>query len=91
MQLLITAAHSLGYGGCWMSAPVVAAEGLERVLGVEPPAQLVALVPVGRPAGAAEALRAAAARRDPQLPLERRGLCSVGRYPVTNGQSENIG
>jgi hypothetical protein len=35
-----------------MSAPVVAAEGLERVLGVEPPAQLVALVPIGRPAGA---------------------------------------
>ena len=52
VQLLITAAHSLGYGGCWMSAPVVAAEGLERVLGVEPPAQLVALVPSGRPAGA---------------------------------------
>jgi nitroreductase len=52
VQLLITAAHSMGYGGCWMSSPVVAAEGLESVLGVEPPAQIVALVPIGRPAGA---------------------------------------
>jgi nitroreductase len=62
VQLLITAAHSMGYGGCWMSAPVVAAEGLERVLGVEPPAQLVALVPIGRPAGAP--------KRSGRLPLD---------------------
>jgi nitroreductase len=62
VQLLITAAHSMGCGGCWMSAPVVAAEGLEQVLGVEPPAQLVALVPIGRPAGAP--------RRSGRLPLE---------------------
>jgi len=50
VQLFITAAHVLGYGACWMSAPVVAAEQLERILEVEPPARLVALVPVGRPA-----------------------------------------
>jgi nitroreductase len=62
VQLLITAAHSLGYGACWMSAPVVAAEGLERVLDVEPPAQLVALVPIGRPAGAP--------KRSGRLPLD---------------------
>jgi len=51
VQLLITAAHALGYGACWMSAPVVAYEELERLLEVEPPAQLVALVPIGRPTG----------------------------------------
>jgi nitroreductase len=51
VQLLVTAAHALGYGACWMSAPVLAAEGLEEALGVEPPARLVALVPMGRPAG----------------------------------------
>jgi nitroreductase len=62
VQLLITAAHSLGYGACWMSAPVLAAEGLERVLGVEAPAQLVALVPAGRPAGSP--------RRSGRLPLD---------------------
>lgn len=50
VQLLITAAHALGYGGCWMSAPVIACEAIECILGVEPPARLVALVPIGRPA-----------------------------------------
>jgi nitroreductase len=50
VQLLVTAAHDLGYGACWMSAPVVAAEEFEEILGVEPPAQLVAVVPVGKPA-----------------------------------------
>lgn len=50
VQLLITAAHALGYGACWMSAPVIACEAIERILDVAPPARLVALVPVGRPA-----------------------------------------
>lgn len=50
VQLLITAAHALGYGACWMSAPVVACEEIEHLLGVASPAKLVALVPVGRPA-----------------------------------------
>ena len=51
VQLLCTAAHALGYGTCWMTAPVLAAEAIARILGVEAPARLVALVPVGRPAG----------------------------------------
>jgi len=50
IQLLITAAHALGYGACWMTAPVIAVEEIERILGIEPPARLIALVPVGRPA-----------------------------------------
>jgi nitroreductase len=49
VQLLITAAQAIGYGACWMSAPVLAAERLEELLGVKPPARLVALVPLGRP------------------------------------------
>ena len=63
VQLLITAAHAMGYGSCWMSAPVLAAEGLEAVLGVRPPSQLVAIVPVGRPAGSP--------RRSGRLPLDQ--------------------
>jgi nitroreductase len=51
VQLLCTAAHALGYGTCWMTAPVLGAPAIERLLGVEPPARLVAVVPVGRPAG----------------------------------------
>lgn len=51
VQLLCTAAHALGYGSCWMTAPVLAAPAIERLLGVDPPARLAALVPMGRPAG----------------------------------------
>ena len=49
VQLLCTAAHAMGYGACWMTAPVLAAPAIEALLGVEPPARLVAVVPVGRP------------------------------------------
>jgi len=62
LQVLITAAYTLGYGACWMTAPVIAAEQLEQVLGVEQPARLVALVPIGRPASAL--------RRSSRLPLD---------------------
>ena len=51
VQLFCTAAHALGYGACWMTAPVLGALAIEELLGVEPPAKLVAVVPVGRPAG----------------------------------------
>jgi nitroreductase len=51
VQLVCTAAHALGYGSCWMTAPVLAAPAIERLLGVDPEARLVALVPLGRPAG----------------------------------------
>jgi nitroreductase len=51
VQLLCTAAHALGYGSCWMTAPVLAAPAIERLLGVDAEARLVAVVPVGRPAG----------------------------------------
>lgn len=51
VQLLCTAAHVLGYGSCWMTAPVLGAAAIEQALGVQPPARLVALVPIGRPVG----------------------------------------
>lgn len=51
VQLLCTAAHALGYGACWMTAPVLGAPAVETLLDVRPPARLVAVVPIGRPAG----------------------------------------
>ncbi|MEI6727997.1 MAG: nitroreductase family protein, partial [Actinomycetes bacterium] len=51
VQLFCTAAHALGYGACWMTAPVLAAPAIEALLGAEPRAHLAAVVPVGRPAG----------------------------------------
>jgi nitroreductase len=47
VQVLITAAHALAYGACWLSAPVLAAPRLEELLGVVEPARLVAIVAVG--------------------------------------------
>ena len=40
----------MGYGSCWMTAPVLAAPAIEELLGVAAPARLVAVVPIGRPA-----------------------------------------
>jgi nitroreductase len=45
VQLFTTSAHSLGYATCWSCAPIVAAERLEAILEVAPPARLVALGP----------------------------------------------
>jgi nitroreductase len=50
VQLLSTSAHAMGYAACWTCAPIVAGERLEELLDVAPPARLVALVPIGRPA-----------------------------------------
>ena len=49
VQLLCTAAHAMGYGSCWMTAPVLAAPAIETLLGVQDPMRLVAVVPIGRP------------------------------------------
>jgi len=62
LQLLCTAAHALGYGSCWMTAPVIAAPAIEQLLGVDASARLAALVPIGRPAGRP--------RRSPRRPVD---------------------
>jgi nitroreductase len=49
VENLLLAAHALGYGACWMNPPFIAKGALEAILGVEPPWDLQALVPVGRP------------------------------------------
>jgi len=50
VQLLSTSAHAMGYAACWTCAPIVAGERLEELLEVRPPARLMALVRIGRPA-----------------------------------------
>ena len=62
VQMLLVAAHAMGYGACWMCAPVTAAPAIERILGIESPERLAALVPIGRPAHAV--------RPRPRRPLE---------------------
>ena len=63
VQLLVTAAHAMGYGACWMTAPVIAAPAIEDLLGAPAGARLAAVVPVGRPAGRP--------RRSTRLPLAK--------------------
>jgi len=49
IENLLLAAHSLGYGTCWLRVPFMAKDELEELLVVRPPWYLIALVPVGRP------------------------------------------
>lgn len=44
---LLLAAHALGYGGCWMTGPLIAKEKLESQLGINSPDELIALIPIG--------------------------------------------
>lgn len=62
IQNLLLAAHALGLGACWLSGPLLAAPALRAILGAPPTLDLVALVPVGRPAENP----AAPARHDPE-------------------------
>jgi nitroreductase len=49
IENLLLAAHALGYGACWMTGPLVAKNRLEKILKINPPDELAALVPVGIP------------------------------------------
>ncbi len=50
IQNLLLAAHALGYSACWLGAPLVARERLERHLELPAGRRLTAIIPVGRPA-----------------------------------------
>lgn len=48
IQNMLLASHALGYGACWMTGPLIARTKLEKVLGIESPDSLMALIPVGK-------------------------------------------
>jgi nitroreductase len=48
IQNMLLAAHALGYGACWMTGPLIAKEKLEKVLNIQSPDHLMALIPVGK-------------------------------------------
>jgi nitroreductase len=54
IEHLLLAAVALGYGGCWLSGPLVARPELEQLLGVCHPWNLAALAAIGKPAGVVE-------------------------------------
>lgn len=49
IENLLLAAHSLGYGSCWLRVPFMAKDELEKMLSVRPPWYLIALIPIGCP------------------------------------------
>jgi len=51
IQNILLSAVDLGYGACWLSAPLIAREEIERILQVEAPRQVMAFVAVGKASG----------------------------------------
>jgi nitroreductase len=49
VQNMLLAIHSLGYGSCWMTGPLVAQESFEKLLGYGKERFIAALLPVGLP------------------------------------------
>jgi nitroreductase len=52
IQNLLLASVDMGYGGCWLSGPLLARDALESLLGLDSPWSLTALVAVGKPGSA---------------------------------------
>lgn len=49
IQTMLLAAVDMGYGSCWLSAPMVAKDTLEKMLGMDEKFKLIAFVAVGKP------------------------------------------
>lgn len=49
IQNMLLSAVDMGYGACWLSAPMMAKESLEKILSVENPYHLIAFVAIGKP------------------------------------------
>ncbi len=50
IENLLLAAVDMGYGACWLSAPLMAANELAQLLEVEKPYRIIAFTAVGKPA-----------------------------------------
>ncbi len=49
-MLILLAAESIGLGACYMTGPLIAQEGMSKILNLPPERQIGALIPVGYPA-----------------------------------------
>lgn len=50
IQNMLLSAVDMGYGACWLSAPMMAKESLEEILGIEGKHHLIAFVAIGKSA-----------------------------------------
>lgn len=51
VQNILLSAVDLGYGACWMSAPMVAKPALETLMNVKEPWSLITFIAIGKPFG----------------------------------------
>lgn len=72
VHALLIGLHALGLGSCWMSGPLVAENPLERLLCIEKPWRLGAVIPVGWPVG------------KPVCPKKPAGEDILSWYPAKN-------
>jgi nitroreductase len=49
IENLLLAAVDMGYGGCWLSGPMVAKKDLEQILEIQKPSWLLSFVAIGMP------------------------------------------
>ena len=49
IQNLLLAAVDMGYGGCWLSGPMVAREEIEAALEIKKPSKILSFVALGKP------------------------------------------
>ncbi|MCE5323610.1 nitroreductase family protein [bacterium] len=50
IENMLLAAVDMGYGGCWLSGPLIARQSIEKCIGIGDPWQLAAMVALGKPA-----------------------------------------
>ncbi len=50
IQNMLLAAVDMDYGACWLSAPMIAKDSLEKLIGTEEQYRLIAFVAIGKPA-----------------------------------------
>jgi nitroreductase len=48
IQNLLLSAVDMGYAACWLSGPMFAKKEIEKMLGIKPPASLLAFIAVGK-------------------------------------------
>ena len=51
IENMLLAAVDMGYGGCWLSAPMVASDEISAILDIEEPNQVIAFAAIGKPSG----------------------------------------
>ena len=51
IENITLAAHALGYGTCWMVAPLIAQKGMRKVLNLGDDDQIVSILAIGKPEG----------------------------------------